>query len=518
MSLTGKRGDLDCVLIGPHELDFDQYEAGLRAMGEDSIAYRVLKTNSTVLDGRRMTYFDMLNRLMTDATGRKSDLHVCKLPSLAIGHLKTALHRAGLIAEEVNFFTWEQDRLVELLAQNPLAVAITSTFYVDNDALTEIVAFVRKHNPSTRIIVGGPHILNVYNNYDAKAQDFIFRTIGADIYICDSQGEGTLTHLLRALRNRRWADVALVPNLVFSRDASTFERTGRSIEDNPIADSIVDWSLFAPDFYAPTVQMRTARSCAYSCAFCQYPQLGGPLSLNSIEHVEHQLRTFKEAGVENVVFIDDTFNVPFPRFKKLCRMMIENEFDFNWFSFFRCANSDDEAFDLMAESGCKGVFLGIESGDDRILKNMNKSASSEKYRRGIGKLNERGILSFASLIVGFPGETQESIKNTMDFIAETSPTFYRAEMYYHYSAVPIHQQADQYGLKGTGYHWRHDTMDAEQACAAVETMYRNIDNSLIMPGYMFDFWSIPYLFGQGLQTEHLTSFMRTAGREMVRHF
>ncbi len=512
-----KASALDCILIGPHELDFDQYEAGLRAMGDDSIAYRVLKTNSSVLDGRRMTYYDMLNRMMSDATGQPSDLHVCKLPSLAIGHLKTALHRAGLVSEEVNFFTREQDKLIELLARSPRAVAITSTFYVDNDALTEIVAFVREHNPDTRIIVGGPHILNVHNTYDAEAQDFVFRSIGADIYICDSQGEGTLTQVLRALRTGKWAGLALVPNLVYTRDRKTFSRTGRSIEENPITESVVDWSLFDTGFYAPTVQMRTARSCAYSCAFCQYPQLGGPLSLNSVDFVESQLRQFQEAGVENVVFIDDTFNVPFPRFKQLCRMMIRNKFDFNWFSFFRCANSDDEAFDLMAESGCKGVFLGIESGDNEILKNMNKSASAEKYRRGIGKLTDRGIMSFASLIVGFPGETQDSVKTTMDFIAETAPTFYRAEMYYHYAAVPIHQQADKYGLKGTGYHWRHNTMDAQEACAAVEHMYRTIDSSIIMPGYMFDFWSIPYLLGQGMETDHLTAFMRRAADAMVQN-
>lgn len=506
-----KSGSLDCILVGPHELDFDEYESSLRRMGEDSIAYRVLKANSTVHEGRRMTYYDMLNAMLPG----DRDLHVCKLPSLALAHLKTAVHRAGLVAEEVNFFTWETDRLLALMARNPRAIAITSTFYVDNAALTEVVAFIRKHDDRVPIIVGGPHILNVHNTYDVEARDFIYRSIGADIYITDSQGEFTLVQVLRALRTGK-AGLALVPNLAYSTDGTTFTHTRRALEENPIDQATVDWSLFDPGFYAPTVQMRTARSCAYSCAFCQYPQLGGPLSLNSIEDIEAQMHVFQEAGVRNLVFIDDTFNVPFPRFKKLLRMMIKNRFDFDWFSFFRCANSDDEAFDLMAESGCKGVFLGIESGDNRILKNMNKSASAEKYRRGIGQLNQRGILSFASLIVGFPGETQDSVRTTMDFIAETEPTFFRAEMYYHYPAVPIAREADKYGLRGTGYHWRHDTMTAEEACVAVETMYRTIDRSLIMPGYMFDFWSIPYLLGEGLGIEHLTAFVRRAGEGLVR--
>ena len=508
---------LDCILVGPHEMDFDAVEQATRSMGERSGAYRVLKTNSVRFRGRRMPYYDMLNQLMGEATGRPSRLHVCELPSLAICHLKTWLHRAGLTTAEINFFTTGKARLADLLAEEPTAVAVSTTFYVDNDAVTEIVRFVRENSRAdTKIIIGGPHVMNICKNYDEESQDFIFSQIGADFYICDSQGENSLAQLLHALRSKRVGDVGKVPNLIYANGGGSFRRTLRVIENNSIEDSVVDWSLFDKDFYTPTVQLRTARSCSFSCAFCQYPSLGGPLSLNSLESVERQLRHFAEAGVQNVVFIDDTFNVPFPRFKKLCRMMIKNGFDFNWYSFFRCGNSDDEAFDLMAESGCKGVFLGIESGDNRILKNMNKSASAEKYRNGIGKLKERGILSMASLIVGFPGETKETITNTMNFIEETAPTFYRAELYYHYAGVPIHQQAAEYGIKGTGYRWKHNSMEWEEACEWVETMYRTIGSSLIMPGYMFDFWSIPYLLGSGMSTDRLKEFMRTAQGVMLR--
>jgi p-methyltransferase len=514
--MTTSASNLDCILIGPHEVDFDKVEQNTRTMGEDSGAYRVLKTNSVRFRGRRMPYFGMLNQIMEEATGRPSNLHVCELPSLALCHLKTWLHRAGFTTAEINFFPRGKEYLTDLLAADPLAVAITTTFYVDNDAVAEVVRFVRENSRGdVKIIVGGPHIMNVCKNYDEPSQDFIFATIGADFYICDSQGEDSLARLLGELREQDKAHVNQVPNLIYTNGDGKFHRTLRVIEDNPIEHSIVDWSLFPPDFYTPTVQLRTARSCSFACSFCQYPTLGGPLSLNSIETVEAQLKQLAEAGVQNVVFIDDTFNVPFPRFKKLCKMIINNGFDFNWFSFFRCANSDDEAFDLMAESGCKGVFLGIESGDNTVLKNMNKSASAEKYRRGIGKLNERGILSMASLIVGFPGETKETITNTMNFIEETAPTFYRAELYYHYTGVPIHQRAGEFGIKGTGYHWKHNTMHWEEAASWAETMYRTIGSSLVMPSYMFDFWSIPYLLGSGMSVDRLKEFMRLAQTAML---
>jgi p-methyltransferase len=86
-------------------------------------------------------------------------------------------------------------------------------------------------------------------------------------------------------------------------------------------------------------------------------------------------------------------------------MMIKNEFDLRWISFFRCSNADEEAIDLMRESGCVGALLGIESGDQKILKYMNKSATLERYKWGMERLHQRGIATFASLICGFPGET-----------------------------------------------------------------------------------------------------------------
>jgi p-methyltransferase len=243
--------------------------------------------------------------------------------------------------------------------------------------------------------------------------------------------------------------------------------------------------------------------------------LAGPLTLTSLPAVEFELKQLHEAGVSNVMFIDDTFNVPLRRFKLILKMMIANRFNFNWFSFFRCAESDDECFDLMRESGCKGVFLGIESGDQDILNGMNKHAAIERYKYGIGKLNEYGIMNFASFIIGFPGETRQSVQNTIDFIEETRPTFYRAEVYFHSDNFPIEKEADKYGLRGGGYSWSHRSMDWKTACDMVDLVYRTVRGSVICPLYMFDFWSMPYLFGQGISLERLREFGRISQRLLL---
>jgi p-methyltransferase len=196
-------------------------------------------------------------------------------------------------------------------------------------------------------------------------------------------------------------------------------------------------------------------------------------------------------------------------------MMIKNDFDFNWYSMYRCSNSDDEAFELLAESGCKGVFLGIESGSNTILKNMNKAAKKERYMDGIRKLQKNNITTLASFIVGFPGETDETIQETIDFIEQTSPTFYRAQLYYHDVKVPIHRQAKEYELTGAGYSWKHKTMDWQKAADWIELMYRNIKNSRVFPLHGFDLESIAYLVGAGLELDQIKGFASIAQEMLV---
>ena len=82
----------------------------------------------------------------------------------------------------------------------------------------------------------------------------------------------------------------------------------------------------------------------------------------------------------------------------------------------------------MAQSGCKGVFLGIESGSPHILKLMTKAATIEKYADGMKLLRQYDILTFGSFIVGFPGETSETVKETADFIKENKPDYWRADI------------------------------------------------------------------------------------------
>jgi p-methyltransferase len=509
------RADLDCVVVGYHDMDFRAVAARARAARQHSGAWENLLTNSVPVGDRRLTYMDLLNRTLEQVTGRDPRLHVGTLPNLGVCYLKSFLRRRGFAVEAVNFFTHEQARLLDLLSARPRVVAITTTFYVEPQPITEIVEFIRSHQPEARIVVGGPHIFNACTDHDPSTQDFLFDAMGADFYVFDSQGESTLAGLLSALGEGAGARLDAVPNLIYRSADGRFRRTARVPESNDLDQNSIDWRHFDRTDYVPTVQMRTARSCAFACAFCRYPVVAGALTLASLPVIEAELRHLHDAGVENVVFVDDTFNVPLPRFKQICRMMIANRFRFRWFSYFRCSNADDATYELMRESGCQGVFLGIESGDQAILERMNKFAAVARYEEGVRKLNACGITTFASLIIGFPGETEDSVKRTIDFIERTEPTFYRAELYYHDTKVPIHEQAGTWKLAGAGYSWKHATMDWRTAARMVEEIYRTVRGSTVLPLYMFDFWSLPYLVGKGIPLEQVTRFAAAAQKMLL---
>ena len=506
---------LDCIVIGYNDLDFDQVAAHAEATQQQSPIYSELKRSSVRFRGKRRPYMGLMNAALEAVTGTSPDLHVCELPSLGVAYLTSYLRKRGYTADYVNFYSAEQDRLKELLAARPRSVAITTTFYVDNAPIVDIAAFVRQHSPETKIIVGGPHIYNICEAVDERAQDYLFGSIGADVFVFDSQGETTLGRLMEKLRAGD-DDLSDVPNLIWTRDGKKFEHTTRAIEDNDMDENVIDWSQFPSDFYAPTVQLRTARSCAFKCAFCRYPAVGGALKLNAVDVVMEQLRAVRDAGAKHVVFIDDTFNVPLPRFKQLCRQMIEEDLGLSWYSYFRCSNSDPEAIDLMADAGCKGVFLGIESGDERVLVNMDKRATLDKYRTGIKQLNERGIATFASFIIGYPGETEETVSNTIAFLEETKPMFFSTGVFFYDNKAPVAKRAEEFGLKGGGFNWRHATMDWKQAVAQADRLYRSVKGSTILPTFMFDFWSIPYLAGMGFEIEQIHGFAKIAQKMLLR--
>lgn len=504
-----RRNGCDCVVIGYNDWDFRRFMEALEPSRSYSSAYVNVLKNTVFVDGQRLLYNEFLGHLMTKASGRFHRYNAFEVASLGGCYLTSYLRRRGYEAALVNFFSYDREQLARILADVPRVAVITTTFYFMPQPVQEIVAFIRERSPDTAIVVGGPYIFNVSRDYVPPVQDKVLADIGADIYIIDSQGERTLTRVVEALKADDRGALQTIPNLII-RAAGGFTRTVREVETNDLDQEREDWERFDPRLVTPVTYLRTARSCAFACAFCSYPDMAGPLTLKSIQTVEAELQALKAMGGRFIVFIDDTFNVPLPRFKHLLRMMIANRFDFRWVSFLRCSNVDEEALDLAAASGCYGVVLGIESGDQRVLDNMHKSARLDRYEWGIRELHRRGIATSASFIIGFPGETRQTVERTIDFIERTAPTFYVAEQYFYSKQTPVSRNAAAFDLRGGGYTWQHSTMNWSESAELVGHVYRSVTSSRILPLYGLGMWGLPYLETKGFNLEMVKRFAELA--------
>lgn len=499
---------IDCLLLGHYETSFVDYVDRIRQMGVKSCAYRDVNLSFVEIDGAPVHAMGLLNRIRvgTNHSASKAMLHNADFLWPAMVYLGTYLWRRGFSFEIVNLPHLETEKLESLLCSNEIGVvAITTTLQVSAIPIIELVKKVRFHNSTATIVVGGPFIDNMTKTQTASALRALLQYIGADIYVASSEGEKALADILECLRARDPLD--RIDNIYY-RDGKSFTFTRAVVESNALEANMAEYKLFHRQFNE-FVTLRTAKSCPFRCAFCAFPQRAGKYQYLTVQQVENELNAIRDVGgVSTLTFIDDTFNVPKERFRELLRMMIRNNYGFKWNSFFRSDHGDERTMELMAQAGCEGVFLGVESASDEQLRRMNKTSRKKHYLRAIRTFAQLGIRTHANLVVGFPGETDETCQETMAFIADSKPDTFRAQIWYADPITPIFMESEAYNIKGSAYRWQHNTMNAERASHWVYRMFLEIDDSAWLPQDGFELWSTFYLQRKGMSFQDITNYLK----------
>jgi anaerobic magnesium-protoporphyrin IX monomethyl ester cyclase len=499
---------IDCLLIGHNEMRFADYEQNIRSMGLHTGAYRDLNLNLIWYQDKPLAAAEAFNLF---GSNRDSEpLDILKTLSPTIAYLGTFLQRRGFSFAYVNAFQAEKERLAALLKEaDVLTAAITTTLYTSVFPILEIVDFVRRANPGVKIVLGGPFVATQVRSQEPGAVDFLFHTIGADFYVNSSQGEATLVHLIRSLK--QGTPPHQIPNLYY-KDGGGYRSTAAVPEDNKLSENMVNWELFAHRL-GDHAAIRTSISCPFACSFCNFPEYAGPYQPVDIPAIEQELDQLRRIEtVTSLHFIDDTFNVPVKRFKEILRLMIRNKYTFRWHSYLRCQFADEEMAELMKAAGCEGVYLGLESGSDQILKNMNKAVRVEEYLRGIGLLKRYGLLCHGNFIVGFPGETPETVRQTVRLIEESGLDFFRVQLWYCLHVTEIWRQRQRFGIKGESFEWSHATMDSKTAADFIDRIFLSIDGPTWLPQYNFDVVNLWHMIFRGLPLPQVKSFIRAFNR------
>lgn len=499
--MSGKT--VDCLLIGHNDMDFVEYEKSIREMGINSGAYRDLYRKFLWYDKRPYHLAEILDLFSRDSdiAGVGQRIHPNRGSenlSPGIAYLGTYLHKHGFTFDYVNAFQDEKEALAEKLSrENIQAIAILTTFYVNVFPIIEIINFIRQYNQTAKILLGGPFITGQIRTLPTQELEHLFRFIdGADVYVYSAQGEATLVKLLEAFN--QGLPLENIPNIFYKSDEG-YSSTPVQPENNLLVENKVDWSLFK-ERIGCDAGIRTSISCMFACAFCGYPEQAGKYQELGVPEIEVELMYLHQMNPSMTLhIIDDTFNVPVERFKNILKMMIKNGFKFKWTSYLRCQYVDREMAELMKISGCIGVFIGFESGSDQILKLMNKHATAEKYLQGMALLKEYDIKTFGTFIIGFPGETHDTVKATIQLIKASRLDFFRTNLWYYSYFTPIWRQREQYQLKGAGYDWHHATMDSITASALIDDIILSVDEPICVIQHDSDYYNVFHLVDRAMR-------------------
>lgn len=502
----------DCLIIGYNDLDFEQYLNILKSMGTDHSDYRDLRLNYIDYQGKPYRAADLLT--LFNCSGQEKPpppLTNHDVLWMCVTYLGTYLKKHGFSFDYINLFHYQKDELREKLTHNRyLSIAITTTIYNFEHPILDVISFIKRYNQTSPLIVGGPYISKRSERLAERDLKAFFKYMGADYYVCSREGEKPMVEILKAMKNN--SGFHTIENIAF-KENDEFLITSSSLELNPLEENPIDYSLFPPEDIGAFVNVRTSKGCPYRCSFCGFPQRAEKYKYASVDYIKQELDALRKVGtVTHLHFTDDTFNVPKNRMKELMKVMIREKYNFKWNCYFRCDHMDEEMVGLMKEAGCVGVFLGLESANQTVLKNMNKQhAGKEFYRQAVPLFKNAGIATFISIFIGFPGETFETFWETIEFLRETGADFHRPQLWYCDTLTPIWQDRERFGLSGNHFAWSHDTMDAAAALDLQEESLLALDAPVWVPDPGYNYTGVYHMEQRGLSFEHQKLFLRFFG-------
>jgi len=476
-------------------------------MGDVIIIAGISKTKGSQFSLKQSFVLSDSNAVMTYSNLRKkfhypSDgvLSSYNTPYLAGIYLYNYLVQRNIRCNLINFLDLEMPRFQQLLREDPKVIVLSSSFLTNVKAVKEVTQTIRQFAPDIKIVLGGPLVYNSYLLYKRQSElydtesckkDYFFLSEekqyyeDIDIFIVEEQGAETLCHVISAIKNARCYES--LPNLAYYKNGQPVF-TARKKENFSFSDDRFQWDAIPSEYIFPIFPVRGSRGCPYRCKFCNFApmrtfQLKNPDCI--VREIDDLLKTGK---VRIIRFTDDNLFLNKKYIDSFCRKIIALDKNFHWTSFLRANSVDKENIRLLKESGLIQAQIGMESGDPRILKEMEKKDHPENYLRVVELLNTHGISTQLYFIIGFPGETRQSVENTIKLINRfhhQGPAINEIMVFPYVFAPlsPVYNMKNRikYGIEGYMTQWSHRTMNSKEALVFARELFLQVEN--IYPHY-----------------------------------
>ena len=338
------------------------------------------------------------------------DKSIFRYPPLGIGYIASALRSAGISVALVDCtFSMPDNAIRHIQALRPRILGIYSMVTMNHHAI-EIARALQQD--AELIVAGGPLPSLVPDTF-------------MDLFDVVVVGEGEITFLdlvTSFLNGRPWQDI---PGLVYKTVDGTIKKTkSREFIQHLDALAFPARDLYPNEQYKQywnmyhgftSTSMISTRGCPYHCDFCSNPVFGISYRERSARNVIDEMITIKELGYDRIFLQDDCFTQNAKRTRKICEILINQKLDLEWMCLSRADHLGRSLSRVMAQAGCRRVFFGIESGSDRMLKIINKKINLAEARRAVAAAKAAGMETGAFFILGYPGETNSSLLETLRF-------------------------------------------------------------------------------------------------------
>ncbi len=348
------------------------------------------------------------------------------LPPLGICYISSYLKSKGVSCRiiDANALKLDESMVIEMINESkPLIAGITATTPVIEKAYG-LAAKIRASVPRTKLMLGGPHasVLPEQTMDECSRIDFI---------VC-GEGELTVHELVTTLKNG--GTLENIKGLCYRSGGAVIRNTPRERIENLDSLPFPDRSDLPMNKYLPSIKwfnrtpfatLMTSRGCPNDCIFCASKQiLGRAVRFRSISNIIEELKELISLyGIKEVMFYDDTFTLNKRHAEDLCDAIISEKLDLTWGCLSRVDRVDGPLLEKMKKAGCHIMSFGIESGSEIMLNQMRKKITLEQIKNAVKAAKQAGINTSASFVFGVPGETEQTMEETINLAVEIDPLF-----------------------------------------------------------------------------------------------
>lgn len=404
------------------------------------------------------------------------------LPSLGILSIASMLRKEHEVAVlDCQFHTYDS-AAKEMRRFCPDLVALSATTPWIQPAL--IVTHVAK-NMGALTVLGGPH--------PTVNPDYCLADSAVDAVVL-GEAEETMVEFCRAVEQGR--ALSEIRGIAFQKNGRTARTTPRPVIPDLDALPMHAWDLVPVKRYMTSAVSRksresisliASRGCPWNCSFCSKTVFGRRFRVRSPRLIIEEMRHLHERyGKRDFLFRDDVFTFPRKRIKGFCRLLIKERLDVEWCCETRADLVERNLIDLMKKAGCYQIGIGAESGNDGVLKRINKQITVSTIIKAVQLIKGAGLRSNASFIIGFPGETEREVLDTVR-LATTLPLDHSIIQFFNpLPGAAIYDEAmrggSQLGREKSSYIGRlrgidyvPDTLNFEFLLSTYEHAYRQIN-------------------------------------------